>query len=285
MKNKTFTIVYVFGPVRCKDKYMNNQILDRTIGEWVKIGETAIDDKLENVTPELMRKAASKRCNQESTTGIPELSCLYDVFLFPYRIKTDDQIRNLLCNDIYSLENTYHSSRNLNEGEIAPGREFVYGASRNSIKHAVEAFDHDLIVNAPLVELADIRELCIINSICIDDNEEEDSESGSTPNKQISRSPRRNLDQVLSIGDVVYLTDNGRTNVIDNEGNQIQATYQGNNVFECNGEFKRGSALAIKYINLYGVDRNGEKRFTKSENGNNCWTFNGKKLLELFSEE
>ena len=39
-QNSQYTIVYVFGPTRCKDDYFNDKILDRAKGEYVKIGKT-----------------------------------------------------------------------------------------------------------------------------------------------------------------------------------------------------------------------------------------------------
>lgn len=286
MNKKTFTIVYVFGPKRCEQKYHDNMILDRNVGEWVKIGETSIDNDIAEITPELMRKAAVSRCIQESHTGIAELSCIYDTFIFPFRIKTDNVIRNILCNDIYSLENSYNASKSLGEGEIAPGREFVYGVCRNHIKHAVESFDHDLIVNASDEDLKMIRDLCVINNISIDaqEDEEETAVEGATGRK---RTVNRNLDEVLQFGDVVKLTDRGRFDVLDEEGNAILATYQGGGKFLCKDMLEKCSPLAVKLINQFSNDKDGNPRHTVAENGKECWKYEvepsvWKKLVELF---
>lgn len=283
MNNKTFTLVYVFGPKRCKEKYENDQILDRQIGEWVKIGETSIDKSLEEITPELMLNAACARCSQESHTGIAELSCIYDVFIFPYKLKTDDKIRKLLCNDIYTLENTFNANRNLAEGEIAPGKEFVYGVCRNNIKHAVESFDHKLIVDAEDEDIKMIRTLCRINDISIENGAEDDAEDQELRPVGASRQggKRRMLDTLLEKGDIVTLTSDGHTIVTDDEGEPITAIYSGNNKFECRGELKTSSYLAKQYINLYAYDRNGQKREVNTINGNAYWTIEGKRLIDL----
>ena len=41
-KNSEFTIVYVFGPEQCGDKYLNNDVLTREAMEWVKIGDDGL---------------------------------------------------------------------------------------------------------------------------------------------------------------------------------------------------------------------------------------------------
>lgn len=78
-----FTIVYVFGPEQCEEKYFKDEILSREAGEWVKIGETGYKGDIETVTDEILRKEALSRIRQESRTGIPVTSVLYDVFIFP----------------------------------------------------------------------------------------------------------------------------------------------------------------------------------------------------------
>lgn len=66
-----FTIVYVFGPEQCEEKYFNDEILSREAGEWVKIGETGYKGDIETITDEILRKEALSRIRQESRTGIP----------------------------------------------------------------------------------------------------------------------------------------------------------------------------------------------------------------------
>ena len=105
-RNSDYTIVYVFGPEQCEEKYFNDEILSREAGEWVKIGETSIHGYIDSITDEIIRKEAIKRIKQESRTGIPVTSVLYDVFIFPYKSHTDDVIRMILCNDIYDIENS-----------------------------------------------------------------------------------------------------------------------------------------------------------------------------------
>ena len=55
-KNSEFTIVYVFGPEQCGDKYLNNDVLTREAMEWVKIGQTDFDGIIDEVTPEMLKE-------------------------------------------------------------------------------------------------------------------------------------------------------------------------------------------------------------------------------------
>jgi hypothetical protein len=51
-----YTIVYVFGPEQCEDKYFKDEVLSREAGEWVKIGETGFRGNIENITDEEVAK-------------------------------------------------------------------------------------------------------------------------------------------------------------------------------------------------------------------------------------
>ena len=44
-----FTIVYVFGPMQCEEKYFNDELLTREASEWVKIGETLYRGNIDDV--------------------------------------------------------------------------------------------------------------------------------------------------------------------------------------------------------------------------------------------
>lgn len=62
-------IIYVFGPLRLYEKYMNNEPLMREEGGWLKIGETGSVNDTENKWD-----AAHRRVSVEPRTGIPEVS-------------------------------------------------------------------------------------------------------------------------------------------------------------------------------------------------------------------
>lgn len=163
MGDKNFTVVYVFGP---KDKYVN--YINNEICEWVKIGETSINHDLNSLTMDDIKRSALNRCKQESKTGIPCICKIYDTFIFPYRIKTDCALRHILCDDMYILENSKANNKNIDEDDIPAGTEFVYNVSRNNIKHAVESYDHSLIISSD-IDLSTIKQICKINAI-IEDN-------------------------------------------------------------------------------------------------------------------
>ena len=90
-KNFDYTVVYVFGPEVCEEKYFNDEVLSRESGEWVKIGETGFRGNIEDVTNEIMKKAAMARIRNESRTGIPVTSMLYDVFIKKKERTTEDE--------------------------------------------------------------------------------------------------------------------------------------------------------------------------------------------------
>ena len=55
-QNSQYTIVYVFGPTRCKNAYLDDKILDRDKGEYVKIGKADFDGDLKDCTEESVKK-------------------------------------------------------------------------------------------------------------------------------------------------------------------------------------------------------------------------------------
>lgn len=137
-------IIYVFGPLRLYEKYMNNQPLERYEGGWLKIGETSADASNSN---ENKWDLAYKRVSVEPRTGIPEVSRLYDVFEFPHKnCKVDDLIRNILAEDIYTFETSKQHNRGINGYEIKAGTEFVYGANRSQVINAIIKYEHGLLL-------------------------------------------------------------------------------------------------------------------------------------------
>lgn len=271
-QNCQYTIVYVFGPTRCKEDYLNDVILDRNKGEYVKIGKTDFDGDLKSVTEESIKEVAVERCSQESKTGIPDWCDIYDTFIFPQKDgqNVDDIIRNLLCNDVYSLDNSKAESKDM-KGDIKPGKEFVYGVSRNHIKHAVESYCFQLIINAG-ENLKEIQTICKYNAN-ISDTEEDEIEDET---KDIKTRHNRDIAMVLSLGDIVYLTNcRCKSEKVCIDGQQIQAEYIGNKKFKFNDEEPMfASKLAIELINKYGLPEGTDPYKTIS--GNDCWQIDHK---------
>ena len=267
-QNSQYTIVYVFGPTRCKDSYFNGYILDRAKGEYVKIGKTDFEGSLEDCTEESVKQAVIRRCKQESRTGSPDWCDIYDTFIFP-QIKgqdVDNIINRLLCRGVYSLNNS-KDERQTSKGDIAPGAEFVYDVSRKHIKHAVESYCFQLVVNANVDRLGDIQTICKYNAI-INDTKEDEIEDEK---KDIKTRKNRDIELILSSGDIVYLTNcrNKGKYVIVN-GEQIKAEYIGNKMFKyADEEPMYSSGLAKVLINKYGLPENTEPYPTI--NGNECW--------------
>ena len=275
-----FTIVYVFGPEQCEEKYFNDEILSREAGEWVKIGETGYQGDIETITDEILRKEALSRIRQESRTGIPVTSVLYDVFIFPYKSHTDDDIRDILCKEIYEMENSRQINRELEEGKIPAGKEFVYGVRRRNIKFAVQSFDHDLIAKAYDSDDADsqikvLSKICYCNNVII---KKEENFSDENNTALLQRKPRLDLDLIFNDEErefIVILTDGSGNEVKDENGEAITARYIGGNMFECKEESGRSSYFAKKYLNMYAGKN------LQTVNGNEYWTYNGQKLTSL----
>lgn len=266
--NSQYTIVYVFGPTRCKDAYLDDEILDRTKGEYVKIGKADFDGDLKDCTEEKVKKTAVNRCSQESKTGIPDWCDIYDTFIFPQTNgqDVDNLIRNLLCNDVYSLDNSKDESQKM-KGDIKPGKEFVYGVSRNHIKHAVESYCFQLIIHASADKLNDIQTICKYNANISDTIEDEVEDE----KKDIKTRKNRDINMILSSGDIVFLTNSrnkGQKVKINDE--QIKAEYVGNKKLKFeNDKPKSASKLALELINKYGLPEGTEPYPTI--NGNDCW--------------
>lgn len=272
-KNFDYTIVYVFGPEQCEEKYFNDEILSREAGEWVKIGETGFRGSIEEVTTDLMKDQSLRRINNESRTGIPVTSKIYDVFIFPYQPKTDDLIRKRLCAELYNLDNSKQINKQLKDDKyiIRAGEEFVYGVCRSNIKFAVQSFDHDLIAKAEDEEqIKAMAKICRCNDIDIDNNTAEPEDV-----VLVKRKPTLDLDLILESGETIFLTNGAGQDIQDENGESITATYIGGNKFECRGETGRTSGLAKKYLNMYG----GKNLITV--NGNEYWTYKGHKLTSL----
>ena len=278
MKEKfDYTIVYVFGPEQCAEKYLKDEILSRENGEWVKIGETGFRGRIEDISTEVMMNTAMGRIRNEPRTGIPVTSKLYDVFIFPYKSHTDDIIREKLCKEIYEIENSNQINKDLEEDKIPAGREFVYGVRRRNIKFAVQSFDHDLMADAYASEDANsqilvLAKICYCNNVII--NKDEDVKDDNTA--LLKRKPTLDLNMILEVGAEVVLTSDGKNDVVlDENGEAITAKYNGGNEFECRGDIGRSSGFAKRYLNKYA----GKNLVTV--NGNEYWYYNDQKLTSL----
>ena len=274
-----FTIVYVFGPEQCEDKYFSDQMISLKDNEWVKIGETKYEGELDSLRadPDVVIKAAMKRIKDESRTGIPFPSRIFDLFIFPYKVKTDNKIRTRLCQDLYEIDNSKQMNRERREDKssIPAGEEFVYNVQRSKIKYAVQSIDHDLISDEEMDEeqLHQIIKICRFNNINLDNDAEESEKERETGTR------RKNLDLDLVFAEIedaeVVLKNSKGEDVVDNEGMPVTAKYIGDNKFECRGDIGRSSSLAKKYLNDYA----GMKLTTV--NGNEYWYYKGKKLTSL----
>lgn len=274
-----FTIVYVFGPEQCEDKYFSDQMISLKDNEWVKIGETKYEGVLDSLLadPDVVIKAAMKRIKGESRTGIPFPSRIFDLFIFPYKIKTDNKIRTRLCQDLYEIDNSKQMNRERREDKssIPAGEEFVYNVQRSKIKYAVQSIDHDLISDEEMDEeqLWQIIQICRFNNINLDNDAEESEKERETGTR------RKNLDLDLIFAEVenaeVVLKNSKGEEVVDDLGVPVTAIYVGDNKFECRGEIARTSPLAKKYLNEYaGMN-------LTTVNGNEYWYYNGRKLTSL----
>lgn len=272
-----FTIVYVFGPEQCAKKYEEDLLLSRDAGEWVKIGETEFSANIEDLSSiDFVMGKTMKRIHQESRTGIPVICKIYDVFIFPYQKGFDHQVRRRLSSELYDLETSKKNNEQLEEGQyyIKAGVEFVYGVTRSKILYAVQSIDHELIAkearegNVKMVEL--LVKLCQFNQKNLDNTSDDN-------NAEIGQKKATlDLDRILEIGDEVILTKDGSNSIVkDNNGEPITAKYIGGNRFECKGETGRSSYFAKTYLNQFAGKN------LQTVNGNEYWTFNGKKLTSL----
>ena len=276
-----FTIVYVFGPMQCEEKYFNDELLTREASEWVKIGETLYRGNIDDVTPESLKDAAMNRIKNESRTGIPFVSKIFDVFIFPFKPKTDDLLRKRLCNELFEIDNSMQVNQQLRELEdkyiIKSGQEFVYDIKRSKIKYAVQSVDHDLIVEAE--QKNDVEEIKLMAKICrCNDIDIDNSTTENEDTTLVSRKPRLDLDLIFNDEDqefIVILTDGSGNEVKDENGEVIAAKYIGGNMFECRGESGRSSYFAKKYLNMFAGKN------MQTVNGNEYWTYNGQRLTSL----
>ena len=271
--NSEFTIVYVFGPEQCEAKYKLGNMLAYDANEWVKIGETSFnyEGNVEDITVERMKDVAMKRIKNEPRTGIPFKSRIFDVFIFPYRVNTDLNIRKRLCNELYNIENSDDLNKNSSDNySINAGKEFVYNIERSKIKYAIQSVDHDLIAEAKTdEERLIIAQCCKQNNIDLNNASDEDN-----VDEKGKRRPNLNLDDIFQEDEdnEVILKNKAGEDVLDDLGMTITAKYIGGNKFECRGEVMRSSPLALKYLNEFANMK------LKTVNGNEHWYYKGKSL-------
>ena len=116
----------------------------------------------------------------------------------------------------------------------------------------------------------------MLAKICECNNKDINSGTQDDDNvRMVKRKPMLDLSLILEEGAEVILSNGSGDVVKDELGNLITAKYVGGNKFECRGEIKRSSPLALHYLNKYcGKDM-------KTVNGNEYWRFEGKKLSDL----
>ena len=264
---------------QCEDKYFSDKMISLKDNEWVKIGETKYEGELDSLlaNPDVVIKAAMKRIKGESRTGIPFPSRIFDLFIFPYKVKTDNKIRTRLCQDLYEIDNSKQMNRERREDKssIPAGEEFVYNVQRSKIKYAVQSIDHDLISDEEINEeqLHQIIKICRFNNINLDNDAEESEKERETGTR------RKNLDLDLVFAETenaeVVLKNSKGEDVVDDKGLPVTAKYIGDNKFVCRGDIARSSSLAKKYLNEYaGMN-------LTTVNGNEYWYYKGQKLTSL----
>ncbi len=276
-----FTIVYVFGPEMCEDKYMDNKVLQLESMEWVKIGQTDFVGNIDDATPEMLKEQSMTRIKREVKTGIPMTCKIFDVFLFPKiiedgikkNVKIDNLIREKLCTKLYDIKNSMQINKEVraDNSRIQAGDEFVYGASRPQILYAVQSYDHELFEKDEY-DINMLAKICRCNNKDINGGTQDDDNERLTSR---TRKPILDLNRILEVGDVVILTNSSGDEIVDENGEPFTATYVGDNKFNCRNVVKRSSPLALKYLNQYG----GKNLSTV--NGNEYWRYNGRKLTEL----
>lgn len=279
-KDSDFTIVYVFGPEQCEDKYLNNDVLTREAMEWIKIGQTDFVGNLDNATPEMLKEQSMTRIKREVKTGIPVTCKIFDVFIFPKIIedgvkknaKIDDLIRDKLCIELYEIENSKQINKAVRNDKscIQAGDEFVYRASRPKILYAVQSYDHELFVKDEY-DIHMLAKICRFNNKDINSGAKDDDDAPMAR----TRKPSLDLNRILETGAEVVLTNSSGDVIVDDNGEDVKAIYVGDNKFKCRDEIKRSSPLALKYLNLFA----GKNLSTV--NGNEYWRFNGQKLSSL----
>lgn len=179
------TIIYVFGPKRLVSNYYSNEVMRLEEGGWLKIGQTVeVNDQINKWD------SAVNRVSQESRTGIPEVCRIYDVFEYPkMERKVDDEIRKILTNDIYTLENSKKHNKTIDKFEIRAGQEFVYGVTRSQLLNAIAKFERNLIMeNYDKNGFKELMTLIQRNN----NNDEVALEPNENTNESVSKSNVRN---------------------------------------------------------------------------------------------
>lgn len=313
------TIIYVFGPKKCYEDYQNNICLD-TDGTWVKIGQTNITcnlsdfDDISCLKNDIYNKSLY-RIKQEVRTGIPVITKLYDAYIFPHESrKTDGEIRDILCKELYSLENSKANNKNLEDGDIPAGEEFVYGVCKKNIQNAINNYvsiallrcdkNHELsyncnkfnnfMINKQFSEAGHQTKSMVggwpnddqhnmpnnLKSSIFDNIKTTETDDKHT--KVVKRKSPMNHDTYLGIGKKVFLVKNQKYGedkehiyVRDNDGHIVECEYIGGNKFKgFDGTIGSSSTLAIKYFRQF-ID---PKVITA--NGNEHWEYNGKRLID-----
>lgn len=168
-----FTLVYVLGPANDSESmYMKNIAVD-----WVKIGKTDYEGSLEDLK-NCKYKIAQKRLQEVSRTGLPFVSRIYDVFVFPYLDKqpdgskkhTDNIVRDKVTTDIQKLATSVESNKEATKDErtVRAGKEFVYNVRRRQIYVGIESYQSDLL-SFEMVDKNELATMAQFNKIAFDE--------------------------------------------------------------------------------------------------------------------
>lgn len=145
-KNYPYIVVYVYAPEQYKKEYMQGKSIPN-----VKIGETgSMKDDCKTCM-----EAAMKRINQQST-GFKEYMYLLQWFVFPFKKNTDDAIRKILTEDIYSLKSSKKIDKSKDDDDTRRtkiGQEFAYNVNIAQVNTAVSVYK----LKAKMEELIDDR--------------------------------------------------------------------------------------------------------------------------------
>ncbi len=175
------TIIYVFGPKRLYEKYLNGYLISQEEGGWLKIGMTSACENVDKW------EAALRRANQEQHTGVPEVCKLYQVYEYPELPgKPDDKVRQYLTDDLYEVRSSKKDNLEIEDRDIKAGREFVYNLSQKHVKNAIGMFERDLLMGMYQKDEFDELMNCLKRNQEDLDNEDSDgcdsSESSSFSN-------------------------------------------------------------------------------------------------------
>lgn len=270
MSNKTYKAIYVYGRKEDQENYKNDKPVS-----FAKIGQTITKCKsIDELTAEHIKQDALKRCKEQTRTAMPFVCKIFDIFISPNikntSEKDDDKIRNILCNDIYNINNSKKDNCDLDPDDIAAGTEFVYNVKRSNIIHAIESYDHMFFTECDAEDLSEIQKICQINSRGLDENIDDLSNDADEKNVPLTTQRGKNeysfYKAGLKDGDTIVLrNNNAKTATVINE-------------------------YEVKYVDEDGVEHVGginditmiASNLSYRVYGMKHWNFDGTMIADLF---